>query len=409
VILHDNAELASSPQRLSSPPESVTLMYDKQERIRAGLLLTVFAALPLVGLASGPAYAPLLFGLAAVSTLWRRDWPPIDRKLALLALLFVAVCAAETPGSVLVSVSAQRTGQMAAIEIGCLLLLAQPVPDRETLERLFPMMLGAIAAGAVLLCADTLLDYRLQRWLTGGAVNAATKYNRGLVAMLLIAWPVMRGLHRMGYRSRAIILGCIVTLSLMVGLSSTGLVALAAGALFWLLAWRLPRAAPWLVGAVATLKALALPLLLRSLADWRPLIAPHVKPSGLHRLEIWDYMSARILERPWTGWGLGAAKAVPIRPEELMRYRYVSPDGVYPHNQWIEAWLETGLPGVLVALALLWLALRRAQSPYALAAIGAALAASVLNFEITTDSWWAALAASALLFRFADQLPTRKM
>jgi O-antigen ligase len=106
---------------------------------------------------------------------------------------------------------------------------------------------------------------------------------------------------------------------------------------------------------------------------------------------------------------LGAAKAVPLHAEELAQYRYVSPEGVYPHNQWIEAWLETGLPGVLIALALVWLVLRRVQSPFALAAIGTALIASALNFEITTDSWWAALAASALLFRLTGQLPTRNM
>jgi O-antigen ligase len=121
-------------------------------------------------------------------------------------------------------------------------------------------------------------------------------------------------------------------------------------------------------------------------------------------------MAARILEHPLIGWGLGAAKAVPIRPEEMARYLYVSPDGVYPHNQWIEAWLECGLPGVLLGLALLWLTLSRCRSPQAVAATAAALVMSALNFEITTDSWWAALAASALLFRLAGHsLPTRKM
>jgi len=270
-------------------------------------------------------------------------------------------------------------------------------------------MLAAISAGGLLLCADTLLDYQLQRWITGGAVNAATKYNRGLIGMVLISWPVMAGLDHMGYRSRALVLCCIVTLALMVGLSSTGLAAMMMGVLFWLLAAWLPRAARWLAGIAVTVLALALPLLLRWLSDWREVLAPRIKPSGLHRLEIWDYMSARILERPWSGWGLGAAKAVPIRAEEMARYVYVSPDGVYPHNQWIEAWLETGLPGVLAALALVWLALLRARGPYAMAAIGAALTVSALNFEITTDSWWAALAATALLFRIKDQLPTRKM
>jgi O-antigen ligase len=119
-------------------------------------------------------------------------------------------------------------------------------------------------------------------------------------------------------------------------------------------------------------------------------------------------MSLRIQERPWTGWGLGAANWVPVPADGLLRYRYVSPDGVYPHNQWVELWLETGLPGVLLGLSLVALVLWRCRGvPLAMAAMASALAVSLLNFEITTDSWWAALAATALLFKF--QFPTRNM
>jgi len=373
-------------------------MTERNENLKTNLFLAVFAALPLVGLASGPAYAPLLFGLTAIVTVTRGAWPAVDRRLAILAILFVALCAAELPLSIDLARSAQRVSQMAGILLGCVLLLALPKPDQV---RLFPLMHLAIAVGAIVLILDTALGYPLQRLITGGAVNAAYKYNRGLISMLLISWPLLGGLDK----RRAVSLAMFLTGALVAGLSTTGLVAWFGGAAIWLLArWRL-AAARRLLGGAATLLALALPRLLRLASSWRMELAPHIKTSGVHRLEIWDYMSARILERPFTGWGLGAAQKVPIRPEELANYLYVSPDGVYPHNQWVEAWLETGLPGVLIGLALVWLALTRAKSPYAVAAIASALIASALNFEITTDSWWAALAASALLFQF----PTRKM
>jgi exopolysaccharide production protein ExoQ len=369
-----------------------------KEKFNVGLFLAVFTALPVVGLASGPAYAPLLFGMTAILTLIRVKWPQIDRKAALLAVLFLLLCAVELPLSITFGHSAQRLGQLAGIFLGCLLLLALPKPDGE---RLFPLMHLAIVVGATMLILDTALDYPLQRLLTGGAVNAAYKYNRGLISLLLVAWPMLGGLEP----QRRWPLALVVAAALVAGLSTTGLVAFAGGGAMWLLArWRL-RLAGWLLGGLTTVEALLLPWILRLLSGYRLELAPYIKPSGLHRLEIWDYMSARILERPFTGWGLGAAQNVPIRPEELANYLYVSPDGIYPHNQWIELWLETGLPGVLLALALVWLALSRAKSPYALAAIMSALLVSALNFEITTDSWWAALAASALLF----QLPTRKM
>jgi O-antigen ligase len=122
-------------------------------------------------------------------------------------------------------------------------------------------------------------------------------------------------------------------------------------------------------------------------------------------------MSARILERPLTGWGLGVAKVVPIRADELATYLYADANGIYPHNQWIELWLETGLPGVLLALALLLLVLwrlRGAWRAFGLAAVAAVLTASLLNFEITTDSWWAALTAAAVLVRLLPKERTDK-
>ena len=363
-----------------------------------GLFLAVFAALPVVGLISGPTYAPMLFGMTAILTLTRGQWPPVDRKLALLTLLFLALCAAELPLSIGVGHSAQRLGQMAGIWLGCLLLLALPKPESD---RLFPLMLGAMAAGTLILCIDTALGYPLQRLIMGGAANAAYKYNRGLISMLLIAWPLMSGLGK----RRALLVAGLAALALVVGLSSTGLAALFGSAALWALArWRV-ELARWLLALATGITALTLPWLLRVASGMRAELAPYIKSSGLHRLEIWDYMSLRILERPLTGWGLGSAPKVPIHAEELANYLYVNPDGIYPHNQWIEVWLETGLPGILLALLFVWLVLWRVKSPYALAAVTAALICSCLNFEITTDSWWAALAASALLF----QLPTRKM
>ena len=102
---------------------------------------------------------------------------------------------------------------------------------------------------------------------------------------------------------------------------------------------------------------------------------------------------------------------MPIRPEELATYRFASDSGIYPHNQWLELWIETGVVGAALGLAFLALVLWRiralpaATRPFAFAACGSALTISWLNFEITTDSWWAALTASALLFKLLSAPP----
>ena len=71
--------------------------------------------------------------------------------------------------------------------------------------------------------------------------------------------------------------------------------------------------------------------------------------------------------------------------------------------------METGFLGLLLGLAfallVLWriFALAPALRPYAFAAYVMAMAVASLGFEITTDSWWAALAASAALFSLFDR------
>jgi len=372
---------------------------------REYLFLAVFALLPVIGLIAGPSYAPLIYGLAGCSTLLmiaeRKRLPAIDRRLGAIALLFLAVCAIGLLGSILPKLSLARLWQMVGIVVGALLLLTLELSLERT-RRLIGLLFWMVLAGVTILALDSVADYPLQHVIAGPAANIGTKYNRGLIALVFLMWPVAAHLMAMGKRVKAGILIALVLFAAVTSLSATGVAALIVGLAVWLAALFLPRLVRTVMGGGMTVLALGLPLAMRLASQERPWLADKVKMSGLHRLEIWDYMSARILERPLAGWGLGAAIGVPIRPEELASYLYADAGGIYPHNQWIELWLETGFPGVALALALVWLVLTRIGGrwqAYALGALASALTASLLNFEITTDSWWAALAACALLFK----------
>jgi O-antigen ligase len=158
------------------------------------------------------------------------------------------------------------------------------------------------------------------------------------------------------------------------------------------------------LGVATGLEALGLPFAMRVVTHFRPLIAPHIKISGVERLEIWDYLSAHVLQRPVLGWGLWSSRLLPATPEEMAHFVKAQGSGIYPHNQWLELWVETGFWGVLLGLGLVVLVLRRilagepALRPFGYAAFVMAMAVASTGFEITTDSWWAALAASAGLF-----------
>ena len=83
------------------------------------------------------------------------------------------------------------------------------------------------------------------------------------------------------------------------------------------------------------------------------------------------------------------------------------PGRYYPHNQWLELWIETGALGAAMGLAFALLVVRRIRRlprpmrPFAYAAFASAVTVSCVNFEVTTDSWWAALAASGYLLASA--------
>lgn len=376
---------------------------------RLSLFLAVFAVLPVIGLVAGPSYAPLLFGLAGLSLLVllaeRAERFSPDLLLIAVALLFLAVCAAGLADTFSPRLTQERVIQMAGICVACLALLSLPRLPAGWAERLAQLMFWFVVLGVAVLGADTAFDYPLQHALGGPAPNIGTKYNRGIIALVILTWPIVANLSARGERGKAQLAFGFVMLGCLVGLSATGLLSLVVGFFVFLVALKAPGFARGALGGGMSGLALALPWLLRFASGHRDQLASYVKWTGIHRLEIWDYMSARILERPLAGWGLGTAKVVPIRAEELANYLYADATGIYPHNQWIELWLETGFPSILLALALLWLVLRRAQgrwAAYRLAAVASALTASLLNFEVTTDSWWACLAASALLFR---QLP----
>ncbi len=79
-------------------------------------------------------------------------------------------------------------------------------------------------------------------------------------------------------------------------------------------------------------------------------LKPHVGLSWAARLDIWSFAAQKGAEKPWSGWGFESARLfVPIIPN-------------HPHNLALQAWLELGVPG-LVLLAMLWFAIFWCMAP----------------------------------------------
>jgi len=360
-----------------------------------------------VGLIAGPSYAGLVFGLGLVQFLGvigvERRIPVPDPALGLLAIVFAAMSWASVVWAIDPAHSRGAALQVTLISAGCLVFLAAtPLPDATATNRLFLVLTAATVLGAAIIVTDWVLGDRFESLVMHRpAAGVATKYNRGIDYLVLIAWPQVA--FAVWYRRwwQVALLAAALAAVLVVGLSLAGQAAALVGIIVLALAFRLPRAVLGLLAGGMTLFALAAPFGLRLLTTHRAVLAAYLKHSGFERLEIWDSATTHVLERPLLGWGIGNAEAI---PSALLQ----SSHGVYPHNQWIELWVETGAIGAALGLAFALLILRRISRvaapvrPFACAVFAAAVVISYVNFEVTTDSWWAALAASAWLFAALD-------
>ena len=218
---------------------------------------------------------------------------------------------------------------------------------------MFLVLATATALGAAIIAIDWAIGGRFQSLLMHRpALDAATKYNRGIDYLMLIAWPQLgfAAWRRRWWQVAALVASLVVVL--VVGVSLAGQAAALIGFVVLALAIWLPRTAACLLAAGMAALALGSPLGLRLLATHRADLAAYLKGSGFERLEIWDPMTARVMERPLLGWGIGDADAIP--------HAYLhNGHGVYPHNQWLELWVETGAIGAALGLALALLTLRR--------------------------------------------------
>jgi O-antigen ligase len=361
------------------------------------LTLVIFAALPTVGLLNGPIYAPLLFGLAILQFGLARGRIRPDPAVMALAASFAMLCWLSCLWSIVPGHSVAGAAQMTGVLAGALLVIAVPKPPNLAFATAC-----AVIAGSTLMVADRLTGSHLLHLVSGH--GGATKYNRGIDYLTILLMPLIGTLLQQRRRLLAAATALAAIACVAEGRSTTAWIALPAAALVLALASRAPRLTARLIAIAITAGALALPFALRILSGIRPHLAPYIKESMLRRLEIWDYVSARIIERPLFGWGIWTSKSLPITSDELSHYVREHGEGIYPHNQWLELWVETGAAGLLLALAFVLIVLWRvprlplAMQPFGYAAFSLVLMVSLTSFEITTDSWWAALAACALLF-----------
>ncbi len=355
---------------------------------------------------------PLLYQAVRAGR-WRRALRLTETKLLALFLVWALASLAWTisPGE-----AVELWVSMAVILLGIVfgLSAARDLDDLGRNRVLIWALLGfwlAIGLAVIELAAGLPIANAIRPDRSGLSNLEPTMLNAGLSVILCLAWPLAAALWR---RERKALAVAVLIAAVSVTFSGEGASAKLAAilsCLIFIIVLAGGRRAVDAVAAIAVVTVVTAPLIASHVFTPARVteLAPGIKDSALHRIYVWEFTAERIADKPWTGWGLDAARAIPGGTEriEALDDEDAIKMTLHPHNAALQVWLELGIPGALLAAGLLAVIarhmrprkreLRAAQA----AAFVAALTVAGLSFGIWQNWWLAALgllavAASAL-------------
>lgn len=243
--------------------------------------------------------------------------------------------------------------------------------------------------------------------------GALTKLNRGATYGLLFLWPVLAALGETPFQKRRFLsflaaFALFVFPALILTHSRAGQVGFLGALLFFPLAYYAPRFLGWILGCAIAASGFW-PFAARALWDHAFHIVQKLPDSWRARVEIWDYLSYRIAERPLTGWGLGAVPRLsPATPHGEL-YLFTKGPPAHAHNYLTSLGVDLGLLGLLVGVAVAFGVLRAALSvdrrlqPYALSAFIVGWGLALVAYDFWTDSLLAAFVLCGFWFAGLNQ------
>ena len=132
------------------------------------------------------------------------------------------------------------------------------------------------------------------------------------------------------------------------GFSGVVLAGIAAG-----LSYKFSRLFPLIIAYGTAVLCLILPFLFHTLLplmDLKSIWDIDIMRSFAHRLYIWDFVTEKVSEKVWLGWGAATSKGFPTNGLIVFDGSSVLPS--HPHNHIMQVWLEMGLVGAAFLAAL---------------------------------------------------------
>ena len=287
---------------------------------------------------------PVVFlGWAALSTTWASDY--ISSLGSLAGISSVVAC------TIILAASIASAGRVAARQMNTGLMIGFAVMSTIYLfEYATDGLLLHIGRDALETGQSTLKDYRIL-------------YNSGLVILTGIAVPLILATWSR-HRGLGILIAFAIIASAALADAAAIIVALVLGFLSFATARLLPRTFPIVVMLVLVVVGLSLPFNTDRLPDPRIEVptGEGMWPPVASRMLIWRAAAENIEKTPIIGLGLNASKNLyPRSTRKLVKVYYddgtlqifVEPIPLHPHNVMLQIWLELGLVGTLLFIALL--------------------------------------------------------
>lgn len=313
-------------------------------------------------------------------------------------------------------------------------LMAQKLGKVSKTHLLLSLMLGFIITN-ILLMIEVKTGGKWLYLIKGKDYNL-TYYNKVLSFEVMLIWPILAYLNRffksypdqeVKYLARIFQLVLIFqTAFVMFYLESTSVkIAFVIGAFIGLCSLFKEKGVKWFLLSICTVVFISAPLFYKYVLISRTVTSiTHKiieKPSYYHRLYIWNFVSDKILLKPWTGWGLDASRhkyfsGKKIDQKDIKKQipfvKIATPEllPLHPHNLPLQLWVELGFPGILLIIYLISLIIsaiprvfnEKINRSAAYAAFSSSLVINMGSYGIWQSWWIVGLWITMVFIRFLE-------
>ncbi|MDP7540640.1 MAG: hypothetical protein QF726_09330, partial [Alphaproteobacteria bacterium] len=205
--------------------------------------------------------------------------------------------------------------------VGLLLVAGTLALEQPYRDRIGAALCLGIALALAVMAVDALGNGALRKAIHDDpAYYGVAGLNRGATVIVLMVWPAVAWLWQRArdsgkgaVRGAALLLIVALISVLLLLESNSAEVAFVVGAVVFVVVVVAPGIATRGLAALVALGTMAAPIL--PITVLSPNVAyewvSQISATAVHRIYIWRFVSDRILERRFTGWGLDASRSIP--------------------------------------------------------------------------------------------------